>query len=197
VEKIFLKHQPWVEVFRISTRREGKNRKNRGNRGRGSGTRRRRRRSAHQWRFFCLDYSLVLEEKGQKNLAMSGMLVDCVSCHTPLVLPPGARSIRCALCNAVTLLNVQPPSAALTARSSTPNPLQYSPQPPNPHGSKKALICGINYKYSRYQLKGCINDAKCMKYMLTTKFGFPEASVLMLSGKLFPLLPTLKPLTGW
>lgn len=144
-----------------------------------------------------MDYSLVLEEKGQKNLTMSGMLVDCVSCHTPLVLPPGAQSIRCALCNAVTLLNVQPPSAVPTSRSSTPNPLQYSPQPPNPHGSKKALICGINYKYSRYQLKGCINDAKCMKYMLTTKFGFPEASVLMLSGKLFPLLPTLKPLTGW
>ncbi|CAM6028314.1 unnamed protein product [Sphagnum balticum] len=109
------------------------------------------------------------------------MLVNCVSCHTPLVLPPGAQSIRCALCNAVTLVNVQLPSAVPTSRSSTPNPLQYSPQPPNPHGSKKALICGINYKYSRYQLKGCINDAKCMKYMLTTKFGFPEASVLMLS----------------
>jgi LSD1 subclass zinc finger protein len=159
--------------------------------------RKRRRRSAHQWRFFCLDYSLVLEEKGQKNLTMSGMLVNCVSCHTPLVLPPGAQSIRCALCNAVTLVNVQLPSAVPTSRSSTPNPLQYSPQPPNPHGSKKALICGINYKYSRYQLKGCINDAKCMKYMLTTKFGFPEASVLMLSGKLLALLPTLKSLIGW
>jgi hypothetical protein len=36
-EEYFLKHQPWVEVFRIPTRREGKNRKNRGNRGRGSG----------------------------------------------------------------------------------------------------------------------------------------------------------------
>jgi LSD1 subclass zinc finger protein len=146
---------------------------------------------------FLFGFLSSTRREGAKNLTMSGMLVDCVSCHTPLVLPPGAQSIRCALCNAVTLVNVQPPSAAPTSRSSTPNPLQYSPQPPNPHGSKKALICGINYKYSRYQLKGCINDAKCMKYMLTTKFGFPEASVLMLSGKLFPLLPTLKPSTGW
>ena len=55
-------------------------------------------------------------------------------------------------------------------------------QPPNAHGSRKALIVGINYKYSRYQLKGCLNDANCMKFMLTTKFDFPEASILMLTG---------------
>jgi hypothetical protein len=56
-------------------------------------------------------------------------------------------------------------------------------QPPNVHGSKKAVLCGINYLYSRHQLKGCINDSKCMKHMLKTKFGYPEASILMLTGK--------------
>ncbi len=35
MEKIFLKYQPWVEVFRIPTKREGKNLKNLGNRGSG------------------------------------------------------------------------------------------------------------------------------------------------------------------
>lgn len=40
---------------------------------------------------------------------------------------------------------------------------------------------GISYRYSRHELKGCINDAKCMKYMLINKFKFPEASVLMLT----------------
>lgn len=29
---------------------------------------------------------------------------------------------------------------------------------------------------------GCINDARCMKYMLTTKLGFKEEQVLMLTG---------------
>ncbi|KAL0401045.1 UNVERIFIED_CONTAM: Metacaspase-1 [Sesamum latifolium] len=30
------------------------------------------------------------------------MLVNCSNCHTPLQLPPGAASIRCAICQAIT-----------------------------------------------------------------------------------------------
>lgn len=43
------------------------------------------------------------------------------------------------------------------------------------------MICGISYKYSRHELKGCINDAKCMKYLLVNKFNFPQDSILMLT----------------
>lgn len=121
------------------------------------------------------------------------MLVNCSNCHTPLQLPPGARSIRCAICQAVTQLadpraapppshnqyNHPPPAAA------PPSPYNHAPPgpPPNAHGRKKAVIVGVSYRYSRHELKGCLNDAKCMKYLLMNKFHFPEASILMLTGK--------------
>ncbi|KAL0321728.1 UNVERIFIED_CONTAM: Metacaspase-1, partial [Sesamum calycinum] len=64
-----------------------------------------------------------------------------------------------------------------------PSPYNHAPTgpPPSAHGRKKAVIVGISYKFSRHELKGCINDAKCMKYMLINRFKFPESSILMLT----------------
>lgn len=123
----------------------------------------------------------------------SNMLVDCSNCRTPLQLPQGARSIRCALCHVVTHIAAdprsvphQPPSTvhAPPPSSYSPSPYSHAPPgpPPSPHGRKKAVIIGISYRYSRHELKGCINDAKCMRYLLINKFNFPESSVLMLTG---------------
>lgn len=98
------------------------------------------------------------------------MLINCSHCRTPLQLPPGAGKIRCAFCSAVT--RVVAPS---------PNAPPGGP-PASRHGRKKAVICGICYRYSSYQLKGSINDAKCMKHLLVNRFGFPEASIVMLTG---------------
>lgn len=44
--------------------------------------------------------------------------------------------------------------------------------PPAGGGTKKALIIGCNYPGTQSQLRGCINDAQCMEFMLKTKFGF-------------------------
>lgn len=85
------------------------------------------------------------------------------------MLPPGASSILCAVCHQVTLVAPPPP------------PSHYAPPLPNPHGSKKAVICGISYWNTRYELKGCLNDAKCMKYLLTSRFQFPESSIILLT----------------
>ncbi|KAE8679845.1 Metacaspase-1 [Hibiscus syriacus] len=122
-------------------------------------------------------------------------LVDCSGCRTPLQLPQGARSIRCAICKAVTNIadprstpppsqppapssHVPPPSS-----SSPPSPFNHTPPgaPPHARGRKRAVICGISYRYSRHELKGCINDAKCMRYLLVNRFKFPEDSILMLT----------------
>ncbi|KAF5744254.1 metacaspase-1 [Tripterygium wilfordii] len=122
----------------------------------------------------------------------SNMLVNCSGCRTPLQLPPGAQSIRCAICRAITHIadpRSVPTPPHHTAASPSPPPPQlpspYNHAPPGPapnaHGRKKAVICGISYRYSRHELKGCINDAKCMKYMLVNKFQFPEESILMLT----------------
>lgn len=128
------------------------------------------------------------------------MLVNCSNCRTPLQLPPGARSLRCAICQAVTHIadpRSAPPSSASPTPPSThapppPSPYNHAPPgpPPNAHGRKKAVICGISYRYSRHELKGCINDAKCMRYLLINKFQFPEDSIIMLTG-IYSLLISL------
>ncbi|XP_062092257.1 metacaspase-1-like [Humulus lupulus] len=122
------------------------------------------------------------------------LLVDCSNCRTPLQLPPGATTIRCALCRAVTrvapLRTAAPPpySAGQHQRPAPPPytiPYPYNRVPsgglPSAHGRKRALICGVSYKNTRHELKGCINDAKCMKYLLINKFSFPESSIVMLT----------------
>ncbi|XP_077237315.1 metacaspase-1-like [Tasmannia lanceolata] len=121
------------------------------------------------------------------------MLVNCSNCRTPLQLPPDAKSIRCALCQAITQIadhrNIAPsPSQNYQnppphSSSSAPSPYNHAPPgpPPSPHGNKKAVICGISYRYSRHELKGCINDAKCMRYLLINRFKFPESSIIMLT----------------
>ncbi|PON58864.1 Zinc finger, LSD1-type domain containing protein [Parasponia andersonii] len=126
---------------------------------------------------------------------MNMMLVNCSGCRTPLQLPPGAPSIRCAICHAIT--HIADPRAAPPSSTHAPQPLpsSHAPPPPAPspyghappgpapnaHGRKKAVICGISYKHSRHELKGCINDAKCMRYLLINKFQFPPDSILMLT----------------
>ena len=34
---------------------------------------------------------------------------------------------------------------------------------------------------SQHELKGCINDAHCMKYLLTTRLGFKDSDIVMLT----------------
>ncbi|KAL4438686.1 hypothetical protein ABPG77_006290 [Micractinium sp. CCAP 211/92] len=48
-------------------------------------------------------------------------------------------------------------------------------------GRKKAFIVGINYFGTSAQLRGCINDAKCMEYLLKSKFGFKQENILMMT----------------
>ncbi|PON71080.1 Zinc finger, LSD1-type domain containing protein [Parasponia andersonii] len=119
------------------------------------------------------------------------LLVDCSNCRTPLQLPPGAKSIRCVICRAVTRV-AEPRSPASAghhhhhhnhAPAVAPLPYNHAPAgaPPSAHGRKRALICGVSYKNTRHELKGCINDAKCMKYLLINKFNFPDSSILMLT----------------
>lgn len=98
------------------------------------------------------------------------MLVNCSGCQTPLQLPPNAATIRCFLCRSIT--HVASPSAVR---------LPPSPSPPRVHGNKRALIVGVSYRRSRRELKGSMNDAKCMSYFLLNRFHFPQESILTLT----------------
>nr|CAB3495224.1 unnamed protein product [Digitaria exilis] len=108
------------------------------------------------------------------------MLIDCSGCRTPLQLPHGAPCIRCAICGAVTHVAAAPP--AEPSRAAVQPAPGWGPPPPPAHGRKRAVVCGISYRYSRHELKGCINDAKCMRHLLMTRFNFPDDSIIMLNG---------------
>ncbi|XP_062201217.1 metacaspase-1-like [Phragmites australis] len=110
---------------------------------------------------------------------MSMTLIDCSGCRTPLQLPQGALCVRCAICGAVT--HVAAPGHADPSRGAGAVQPGWGPPPPPAHGRKRAVVCGISYRYSRHELKGCINDAKCMRHLLMTRFNFPDDSIIMLN----------------
>ncbi|KAE8670904.1 Metacaspase-2 [Hibiscus syriacus] len=121
-------------------------------------------------------------------LTIAGLLmsVNCSNCHAPLQLPPAAKSIRCFLCQAITLI-VRPRSLPFPSSSthtlSPPLPYNHVPpgRPPQVHGRKRAVICGVSYKNTHYELNGCINGANCMKFFLVHRFNFPESSIITLT----------------
>nr|XP_016485787.1 PREDICTED: metacaspase-1-like [Nicotiana tabacum] len=98
--------------------------------------------------------------------------MDCTNCHTTLQIPNGAQSIRCAVCHAVSRIGSRLQLLA--------NKYHY-PQLLSPFGRKRAVVIGIAYKNTDDELVGCINDAKCMKYLLVNRFNFPQDSILMLT----------------
>jgi metacaspase-1 len=53
--------------------------------------------------------------------------------------------------------------------------------PPGGNNKRKAMIVGINYFGTRSKLNGCINDAKCMEYMLLHRFGFKQENILLMT----------------
>uniref|UniRef100_A0A804HTK7 Uncharacterized protein n=2 Tax=Musa acuminata subsp. malaccensis TaxID=214687 RepID=A0A804HTK7_MUSAM len=57
--------------------------------------------------------------------------------------------------------------------------------PPKPGVSerKKAVICGVTDRNTPNELMGCINDAKCMKYLLINRYSFPKSNVIMLTDE--------------
>ena len=46
---------------------------------------------------------------------------------------------------------------------------------------KRALLVGINYFGSQYQLNGCINDVKNMASFLQTQLGYENKNIVMLT----------------
>ncbi|ORY32109.1 metacaspase [Naematelia encephala] len=49
------------------------------------------------------------------------------------------------------------------------------------NGRKKALLIGINYYETDYQLKGCINDARNVEKFICERFGYNPSDVIVLT----------------
>ncbi|XP_062000103.1 metacaspase-1-like [Rosa rugosa] len=128
-------------------------------------------------------------------------VVNCCNCQTQIPLPsvvnsPGSPRSAVAynvflgcICTIVSdnqvIGNAGDHNGSFSVGNSTllPSPYNHAPleRQPKVHRPKKAVICGISYKKSPHELKGCINDAKCMRDLLINKFKFPEDSILMLT----------------
>ncbi|PKY46017.1 hypothetical protein RhiirA4_401948 [Rhizophagus irregularis] len=50
-------------------------------------------------------------------------------------------------------------------------------------GRKRAVLIGINYYHSEYQLRGCINDVNNIKKFLTGHYGFEESNMKILTDE--------------
>lgn len=55
---------------------------------------------------------------------------------------------------------------------------------------KKALLIGINYVGTQYELNGCINDVKNMKQFLIENCNFLESNIILLTDETMDNLPT-------
>nr|ACG47515.1 LOL3 [Zea mays] len=121
----------------------------------------------------------------------------CGRCGARLSVAPGARSVRCALCHAVTRVERRPHGlhraavgfirgliGGLTPPQRPAAALQELPPSsfPRVRGCKKrALLVGISYAGTRYELGGAVNDVNCMSYLLRERFGFPAECILVLT----------------
>jgi metacaspase-1 len=108
---------------------------------------------------------------------VSPSTVRCKHCSTQLTVCPGERAIQCTQCCGVTRIRrrrVQRPAAA-------PPTTGF----PRARGKKRALLIGITYAGTRRgcgQLRGALNDVKCMRQLLCQRFAFPSDCIIMLTG---------------
>ncbi|XP_022776424.1 metacaspase-1-like [Durio zibethinus] len=106
-------------------------------------------------------------------------IVKCSKCHaqTLQLRTPGATSIHCTFYKAVSFVK------ELLSPLQAPSPYNHAPPglPPQVHSSKRAVIFGVSYMNSGYELDGCIHDAKLMKALLIIQFKFPESSIILLT----------------
>lgn len=141
----------------------------------------------------------------------SSRTLRCSRCGVQLVVPPFARTIRCAICYGITNVGhrqdpVRQAVGFVKSMVNSLNPLTSSGSGgssesygyndsnnvispwnlpsgyPPVHGKKRALLIGVSYTTRRYELKGTVNDVNCMRYLLCERLGFSSECILVLTG---------------
>jgi hypothetical protein len=106
--------------------------------------------------------------------------VRCGQCSTTITAAPGARAVHCTQCSTVTRV------AGCGRRR--PGTQVAPPTRPSPafracRSKKRAVLIGIKYTCRRAsELRGPINDVKCMKDLLIHRFGFSSDAIIVLTG---------------
>ncbi|KAL6648036.1 hypothetical protein ACP70R_012260 [Stipagrostis hirtigluma subsp. patula] len=118
------------------------------------------------------------------NFGGGGRQLRCKSCRASLTVVPGERAIQCAQCNCVTRV----PRGMRLPPSSAPVPVAPMGMGmggfPCVRGKKRAVLIGISYAGMRRgcgELRGPINDVKCMRQLLCQRYGFTGDCILTLT----------------
>ncbi|KAL5217620.1 hypothetical protein ABZP36_018304 [Zizania latifolia] len=137
------------------------------------------------------------EEALVGGMASAAMTSWCGHCGAGLAVPPGARSsatVRCALCHRMTRVDrrgergvgegddggAYVPASSPPVRRELTLPAGY----PVARGRKRALLVGVSYTGTNYELKGTVNDVDGMRRLLCDKFGFPGDCILVLTEEM-------------
>lgn len=67
---------------------------------------------------------------------------------------------------------------------------QVSPQ--LVYGRKRAVLCGVSYRNTPHSLDGSVTDVESMKRLLVDRMGFPDQSILVLTGNIQPFRKCLQ-----
>lgn len=111
------------------------------------------------------------------------------TCGVLLSLPQGVSTARCPRCYA-TIVCPSDDGYYLPAANQYNNGY-YHHQPPRPlpqlspismHGKKRAVLIGISYQGQPNSVKGSVNDVRFMTHFLVNRLGFPNESLLVLTG---------------
>ncbi|ONL98622.1 Metacaspase-3, partial [Zea mays] len=103
--------------------------------------------------------------------------IRCKYCRASLSVIPGERAIQCAQCNCVTRIR-------RADRIPLARPAHVPPAFQRARGKKRAVLVGITYAGARRgcgDLRGPVNDVKCMRNLLCQRFGFPGECIIMLT----------------
>ncbi|KAM3353814.1 hypothetical protein ACQJBY_024787 [Aegilops geniculata] len=118
-----------------------------------------------------------------------GAMVRCRQCSSSITAMPGARAVQCMQCSCVTRVSGRGRQQHGYGQGyGNGGGMLMPPMRPTPafgggRGKKRAVLIGIKYTNRRScELRGPINDVKCMRYLLTERFGFPNDCVLILTG---------------
>ncbi|RCV44516.1 hypothetical protein SETIT_9G379900v2 [Setaria italica] len=108
--------------------------------------------------------------------------IRCKYCSACLTVVHGESAIQCAQCCGVTRLR-----RSFLRRDAHPGLHSAAPPAglfPCSRGKKRAVLIGITYAGMRRgcgELRGPVNDVKCMRHLLCQRFGFPSECVIMLT----------------
>ncbi|XP_068639064.1 metacaspase-1-like [Aristolochia californica] len=107
---------------------------------------------------------------------MARIIQRCIWCSQRMQVSTEVYTTTCPVCQTVNPVRSRDPIQRQSSLTMT-----HSPMLPSVYGKKRAVLCGVSYRFRKCELKGTANDVNCMRTLLRDKFSFPDNCILVLS----------------